>query len=95
MKIKTLLALTAATLALGTMTAATAQTTTETKVSTDPNASGGTTTKVEHIHKHKTHHAKRILGVKVGHKTRVHKTVKETSTDANGAQTTTTKTVNK
>ncbi len=82
--------------ALGLVVAApvTAQTSSETKVSTDTGMKDGMATKkvkVVHIRKHKTRHAKRILGVKVGHKTRVSKTVKETTTSANGDHSTTVK----
>lgn len=67
---------------------ATAQTTTETKVSTSTKA-GMTKTKTVHVRKHKTHRPKKILGVKIGTKTITHKTVKETTTGANGAKSTT------
>ena len=72
-----------------------AQTSVKTKVSTDVDHHDGVatrTTKVVHVRKHKTHRAKRILGVKVGHKTVVRKTVKETSVSSNGEKSTTVKT---
>ena len=96
MKIKHIIVGIVLTAALG--GSAIAQTTTETKVSTEMGTKDGMptkTTKVEHIRKHKTHRAKKILGVKVGHKTRVSKTVKETTTAADGSKSTTTKTINK
>ena len=73
--------------------AATAQTTTETKTSTDTGMKDGVATKktkVVHIRKHKTHRPKKILGVKVGTKTITHKTVKETTTGPDGTSTSTT-----
>lgn len=70
--------------------AATAQTTAETKVSTKMADDGTKTTKVVHVRKRKTHRVKKILGVKVGHKTVTHKTVHETKTGPDGASTTTT-----
>lgn len=95
MTAKYLLAAATVAFTFGTVGVATAQTTTETKMSTDANADGSKTTKVEHIRKHKTHHTKRILGVKVGHKTRVHKTVHKTTTNPDGSQSTESKTVSK
>lgn len=92
MKTKYLAAAAVAAFALATAGVATAQTTSETKTSTDVDANGAKTTKVEHIRRHKTHHAKRILGVKVGHKTRVSKTVHETKTSPTGDKSTTVKT---
>lgn len=74
---------------------ATAQTTNETKVSHDTSMHDGvatTKTKVVHTRKHKTHRAKRILGVKVGHKTRTTKTVRETTRSSNGDVSTSVKT---
>ena len=67
-----------AALALMTGAAATAQTTTETKVSTDTTVKNGVPvkkTKVVHIRKHRSRRPRKILGVKVGHKTVTHKTV--------------------
>ena len=74
---------------------AAAQTTAKTEVSHDTSMKDGvatSTTKVEHTTKRKTHRPKKILGVKVGHKTVTHKTVRETSTSTNGDMTTTVKT---
>ncbi len=70
--------------------AATAQTSTETKVSTDTK-DGTTKTKVVHVRKHRSRHQRKILGVKVGHKTVTHKTVHETTMGPNGSSSTTTK----
>lgn len=83
-----------AALALMTGVGADAQTTNRTKVTHDTSVHDGVatrTTKVVHIHKHKTHRAKRILGVKVGHKTVTHKTVRETTHSSNGDVSTTVK----
>ena len=66
---------------------ATAQTTHETKVTHDTGMKDGmptATTKVVTVRKHKTRRPKKILGVKVGHKTRTTKVVRERTTDANG-----------
>jgi hypothetical protein len=74
-------------LAAGFSLPATAQVTHETKVSTDVSHQDGVTTrttKVAHIRKVKTHRPKRILGVKVGHKTRTTKTVRTTTVSSNG-----------
>ncbi|WP_242096763.1 MULTISPECIES: hypothetical protein [unclassified Sphingomonas] len=74
---------------------ATAQTTNEVKVSHDTGMHDGMrthTTKVVHVRKHKTRRAKRILGVKVGHKTRTTKVVRETTRSANGDVSTSVKT---
>ena len=68
---------------------ATAQTTASTKVSTSTGSDGTTKTKVVHTRKRKTHRPKKILGVKVGHKTVTHKTVHETTSGPDGASTTT------
>ena len=78
-----------AALALVSVAPAVAQTTAETKVSTKMASDGTKTTKVVRVHKRKTHRPKKILGVKVGHKTVTHKTVHETTTGPNGASTTT------
>ena len=81
-------------LALMTGTTATAQTTNQTKVTHDTSMHDGVrtrTTKVVSIHKRKTHRAKRILGVKVGHKTVTNKTVRETTHSSNGDTRTTVK----
>ena len=72
-----------------------AQTTNQTKVTHDTDMKNGvatTTTKVTHTQKRKTRQPKKILGVKVGHKTAVHKTVRETKTSTNGDTSTTVKT---
>jgi hypothetical protein len=64
-----------------------AQVSHETRVTTSNNMDDGVpsqTTKVVHVKKYKTHHPKRILGVKVGHKTRTVKRVRKTTVDANG-----------
>lgn len=74
---------------------ATAQTTDETKVTTGTSVKNGVSTrdtKVTHVTKRKTNRPKKVLGVKVGHKTVTHKTVKETSTSTNGDSSTTVKT---
>ena len=66
---------------------ATAQTSAETKVSNDTSVKNGVVTnkhKVVHTSKRKTHRPKKILGVKVGHKTQTTKTVRETTTDSSG-----------
>ena len=74
-----------------------AQTTSSTKVTHDTSMSDGVatqTTKVTHVTKRKTHRPRKILGVKVGHKTVVHKTVRKVTTGTNGdmsTQTTTSK----
>lgn len=68
-----------------------AQTSTSTKVTQSSGTDNGApthTTKVVHTTKRKTHRPKKILGVKVGHKTAVTKTVRETSTGPDGASTT-------
>lgn len=75
--------------------AVSAQTTSETKVTTDTSTKDGVPVKkvkVVHVQRHKTHHVKRILGVKVGHKTRVQKTVKETTIGPDGKSTSVTST---
>ena len=64
-----------------------AQTTSKTEVSHDTSMNDGvatTKTKVQHTTKRKTHRAKKILGVKVGHKTVTHKTTRESSVSSNG-----------
>ena len=72
-----------------------AQTTTETKTSTETGTNDAgvptKTTTVKHVTKHKTRQPKKILGVKVGHKTRKHEVVKKTTVDANGNKSTETK----
>jgi hypothetical protein len=65
----------------------TAQTTAETKVSNDTNVKDGVVThtrKVEQTSKRKTRQPKKVLGVKVGHKTAKTKVVRETTTDSAG-----------
>ncbi len=87
MKAKHLFAATILTLALA--GGAVAQTTTKTEVKTGvENGAPTKTVKVTHVHKRKTHHVKKILGVKVGHKTAVSKTVKETKMGPDGTSTT-------
>ena len=76
-----------AVMALGTSIPISAQVSHETRVSTSNGMDDGVatqTTKVVHVNKFKTHHAKRILGVKVGHKTRTIKKVRTTTVDSNG-----------
>ncbi|WP_206238971.1 hypothetical protein [Novosphingobium terrae] len=66
---------------------ASAQVSNETKVSHDTTMQNGVatrTTKVEHVRKVKTRHPKKILGVKVGHKTRTTKTIQTRSVSSNG-----------
>jgi hypothetical protein len=66
---------------------ASAQVSNETKVSHDTSMHDGVatrTTKVEHVRKMKTHRPKKILGVKVGHKTRTTKTIQTRSVSSNG-----------
>ncbi|QJU59335.1 hypothetical protein HL653_17620 [Sphingomonas sp. AP4-R1] len=72
-----------------------AQTTHQTKVDTDTSVSNGvatTTTTQTHTTKRTTRQPKKVLGVKVGHKTAVHQTVKKTSVSTNGDSSTTVKT---
>ena len=64
-----------------------AQTVDQTKAHTDTNMKDGvatTKTTVTRTHKRKTRHPRKILGVKVGTKTDVSKTVEETSDSSNG-----------
>lgn len=64
-----------------------AQVSHESQVSTNTSMHDGVatrTTKVVHVKKVKTRHPKRILGVKVGHKTRTTKVVRERSVSSNG-----------
>ena len=87
-----------AALALVATLPATAQTTAKTEVKTETGTKDGVptrTTKVTHVRKHKTHRAKRILGVKVGTKTRVAKTVRTTTTSADGDKSVSVKTTTK
>jgi hypothetical protein len=72
-----------------------AQTTHETKVDHDTQVKDGvatTTTKVTEVSKRKTDQPKKVLGVKVGHKTIKHKTVRETSVSSDGDRATKVKT---
>jgi hypothetical protein len=74
-----------------------AQTVRQTKVATDTSVSNGvatTTTTETHSTKRKTSQPKKVLGVKVGHKTAVHETVKKTKVSSNGDASTTVKTSN-
>ena len=83
-----------AAIALMTGVGADAQTTNQTKVTHDTSVHDGVatrTTKTVQIHKRKTHRARRILGVKVGHKTVTRKTVRETKHSSNGDVSTTVK----
>lgn len=77
---------------------AAAQTTTQTKVDHDTNVSksGVTThkTTVTHTTKRKTRQPKKVLGVKVGHKTATSKVVKTTKVSSDGDASTTVKTSN-
>lgn len=77
----------AAALALLCGSTAIAQTTHETKVDHDTSVKDGvatTKTKVTETTKRKTRRPKKILGVKVGHKTVKHQTVRETAVSSNG-----------
>lgn len=81
--------------ALAVATPVSAQTTVKTEVRNDTDVKDGVVTqkhKVVHTTKRKTHRPKRILGVKVGHKTAVSKTVRETTTSSDGGSSTTVKT---
>ncbi|WP_375395984.1 hypothetical protein [uncultured Sphingomonas sp.] len=83
-----------AALALIATAGADAQTTNRTKVTHDTSVHDGVatrTTRVVYTHKHKTRRARRILGVKVGHKTVTRKTVRETTHSSNGDVSTTVK----
>jgi hypothetical protein len=84
-----------AALAIGGTGPSSAQTMSKTKVTTDTDVKGGVATdkvKVVNVQKRKTHRPKRILGVKVGHKTAKVKTVKETARSSNGDTSATVKT---
>lgn len=73
-------------LALAAVPAA-AQTSVSTKVTHDTGSDDGVpthTTKVVHTVKRKTHRPKKILGVKVGHKTVETKVTRQTTTSADG-----------
>lgn len=87
MKAKHLFATTILTFALAGGSVSQTTTTTEVKTGVE-NGAPTKTTKVVHVHKRKTHRVKKILGVKVGHKTAVSKTVKETKTGPDGTSTT-------
>lgn len=96
MTIKHTVALSAA-FALTCAAPALAQTTHETKVDHDTKVHDGvatTTTKVTETSKHKTQRPKKVLGVKVGHKTVTRKTVRETAVSSDGGRKTTVKTSN-
>lgn len=72
-----------------------AQTTTKVDVSHDTKTKDGVVTntrKVERVTKTQTRRPKKILGVKVGHKTVTHKTVQKTSVSSNGDHSATTST---
>ncbi|WP_375391417.1 hypothetical protein [uncultured Sphingomonas sp.] len=72
-----------------------AQTTTKTEVKHDTDVNNGVVTHTRtavHVTKHKTHRPKKILGVKVGHKTKTTKVVHKTSTSSNGETTNSVKT---
>ena len=69
-----------------------AQTVVQTKVHTGTEMKDGvatTKTTVTHTRKRKTHHPRKILGLKVGTKTDVDKTVKTTTDSSNGDSSTT------
>lgn len=86
-----------AALSLAAGTPALAQMTAQTKVDNSTSVKDGVaTTKrtVTHTMKRKTHRPKKILGVKIGHKTVTHKTVHTTSSSTNGDASTTVKTSN-
>lgn len=87
----------AATLTLLCSVPVAAQTTHETKVDHDTSVKDGvatTTTKVTETSKRKTRQPKKVLGMKVGHKTVKHQTVRETKVSSDGDQKTTVKTSN-
>ncbi|MGI4731729.1 MAG: hypothetical protein ACRYFW_08285 [Janthinobacterium lividum] len=84
-----------AALALAAGLPAQAQTTVKTTVSHDTSmtdAGPTRTTKVTHVVKRKTHRPKKILGVKVGHKTVTRKIERKTTTSADGGMSTQVKT---
>ncbi|WP_271300392.1 hypothetical protein [Sphingomonas sp. CV7422] len=90
---RSLIAIAALSLTVG--TSAMAQTVRETKVDHDTKVHNGvatTTTKVTESSKRKTHRPKKILGVKVGHKTVKRKIVRETSVSSDGDRKTVVKT---
>ncbi|MGC5799547.1 hypothetical protein [Sphingomonas sp. NFX23] len=94
MKIRNVAAI-AATLTLLCGAPVVAQTTHETKVGHDTSVKNGvatTKTKVTETTKRKTRRPKKVLGVKVGHKTVKHQTVRETAVSSNGDRKTTVKT---
>ena len=69
-----------------------AQTTTKTEVKNDTDVKDGVVTQTHkevHSTKTKTGRPKKVLGVKVGEKTRKTKTVREIKTDSNGKTSTT------
>ncbi len=74
-----------------------AQTAVKTTVSHSTKTSDGMpsqTTKVTHVTKRRTHRPRKILGVKVGHKTVTRKVVRKTTTAADGSMSTQVKTSN-
>jgi hypothetical protein len=84
-----------AAMALGASMPVVAQVSDRTKVTTHNRTEDGVdtqTTRVIHEKKFKTHHAKRILGVKVGHKTEKIKSVRTTKVDSNGDSSTSVRT---
>lgn len=94
MKIRHVAAI-AATVTLLCGTPVVAQTSHETKVDHDTSVKDGvatTKTKVTETTKRKTRQPKKVLGVKVGHKTVKHQTVRETAVSSNGDRKTTVKT---
>ncbi len=87
MKMHPLAASLAAAAALSLGVPALAQTTRETKVDHDTHMKDGvatTTTKATTIDKRKTDQPKKVLGVKVGHKTAETKTVRTTTQSSDG-----------
>ena len=71
------------------------QTTSKVEVSHDTDRHDGVVThsrKVTRTTKTKTHRPKKILGVKVGHKTVTHKTTRESTVSSNGDHSTTVET---
>lgn len=98
MKLHNSATLAVAALAIGIGAPAVAQTTTKSSVTTSNSVQAGvpaTTVKAKVVQKTKTRRAKRVLGVKVGHKSRVHKTVRNTTVTATGDTSTQVKDVQK
>lgn len=84
-----------AAVALAAPVPALAQTTTKTEVKHDTDVNNGVVTHTRtavHVTKRKTHRPKKILGVKVGHKTKTTKVVHKTSTSSDGSMTNSVKT---